>query len=225
VLPRVVQASGFAATVLVASTLTGCSHRSPGDPGEPIPTVPGKRCVVHLHGKSGHGAAPKTSGDVTHLHPDGNASGWGGRQWLYFPDDEYAKVKGTVSRSIASAGCDRVVVHGFSNGAAAAAKLFCRGERFDGHVVGYIADDPVADHGVDGCKPAPDVRIKVYWTGALATAVDGWDCAAKDWTCEGGKAIGIERYTALLGTVRAASPHDQHREYESPPEYAEWLAP
>lgn len=211
-----------------AVVLTACSRGSSGgggEPAKPIPTVPGKRCVVHLHGKSGTGGPTTEKGGVTHLRPTGNADGWGGKQWLYFPDDAYAVVKGTVKASIASAGCDKVVVHGFSNGAAAAAKLFCRGERFDDHVVGYVIDDPVVDHGVDGCKPDAKAKVKLYWTGGLANAVDGWSCKEADWTCEGGTTIGIARYAALLGTSQTPSIHKKHAEYFDPPEYSAWLPP
>ena len=211
-----------------AVAFAACSRGSSGaggEPAKPIPTVPGKRCVVHLHGKSGTGGPTTVKDGLTHLRPTGNADGWGGKQWLYFPDDAYAVVKGTVTAAIASAGCDKVVVHGFSNGAAAAAKLFCRGERFDDHVVGYVIDDPVVDHGVDGCKPDAKAKVKLYWTGGLESAVDGWSCKDADWTCEGGTTIGIARYAAALGTSQTPSIHQKHEEYSEPPEYSSWLPP
>jgi hypothetical protein len=204
-----------------------CSRGSSGsgEIGKAIPTVAGKRCVVHLHGKSGKGGATTETDGVTHLHPTGNADGWGARQWLYFPDAEYAAVRGIVQGTIASAGCDKVAIHGFSNGAAAAAKLFCRAERFDGHVVGYVIDDPVVDHGVDACRKDNGAKVKLYWTTGLAHAVDGWSCKEADWTCEGGSTIGIEKYAAALGVAATPSVNEKHEAYPSPPEYAEWLPP
>src|SRR5262245_20425428 len=61
------------------------------------------RCLVRLHGKGGGGGPTTTSGDVTELAPTGNADGWGGRQWLYFPDDEYAAAAAIVQD--AASGC------------------------------------------------------------------------------------------------------------------------
>jgi hypothetical protein len=191
---------------------------SGGAPSQPT----GKRCIVHLHGKSGRGGDTTQEGDVTHLRPQGNAPGWGGYQWLYYPDSSYNQVRSIVANAVSSAACGAVIVHGFSNGGAAAAKFYCRGETFGGKVVGYIADDPVPDHAVENCRPAAGTKIRVYWTGGLAQAVNGYDCVAADWTCEGNTAIGIERYVQLLGTNAARSIHTTHTEYGSPPEYRDW---
>jgi hypothetical protein len=179
---------------------------------------------VHLHGKAGRGSSSTSSAGVKHVCPDGNASGWGGRQWLYFPEPEYRQVRATIRAAVEQTGCEQVIVHGFSNGAAAAAKLYCRRESFGGKVIGYIIDDPVPDHGADGCKPDPALKLRLYWSGALATAVKGWSCAEADWTCEGGQTIGISDYARALGTSAARSVHRTHRPYESPPEYEAWLA-
>ena len=132
----------------------------------PAGSAPGGRCLVRLHGKGGSGAATVTDGDVTVLAPTGNADGWGARQWLYFPDDEYDG-RPRPSWPTAVAGCDEIIVNGFSNGGAFAAKLYCRGETFDGRLVRVVVDDPVVDHGVEGCAPDPAVDVTLYWTGAL----------------------------------------------------------
>lgn len=192
---------------------------------EPVePAAPtGKKCVVFLHGKGAGAVGSSSEGDVTVVRPGGNADGWGGKQWLYFPDSRYQQVRTTVQGAIDGAGCGRVIVKGFSNGAAAAAKLYCRGERFGGKVVGYLVDDPVPDHGVIGCKPATGMKVRLYWTGGLSGAVDGWSCTKDDWTCEGGSTIGIEKYGRALGTEVKQSIHAQHAEYSSPPEIGAWL--
>lgn len=182
----------------------------------------GKRCIVHLHGKSSDGGPTSVSGNIMHLRPRGNADGWNGRQWLYFPDSGYNEVRSIVASAISGAACGAVIVHGFSNGGAAAAKLYCRGETFGGTVVGYIADDPVPDHAVENCGPAAGVKMRVYWTGNLAYATNGWDCVGADWTCEGNTTVGIDRYVELLGTTATRSIHTEHREYASPPEYNDW---
>ena len=183
--------------------------------------VSGGRCLVRLHGKGGAGAATVIDGDVTVVAPTGNADGWGARQWLYFPDEDYDAARGIVADAVA--GCDEVIVNGFSNGGAFAAKLYCRAETFDGALVGVVVDDPVVDAGVEGCAPDPAVAVTLYWTGALdATAQPGWDCAEGDWTCEGGTTIGIDAYAAALGTEPLASPYSDHQWYLDAPELTDW---
>lgn len=188
-----------------------------------LPASAGKKCVLFLHGKGAAGAASSVTGDVEYLRPGGNGTGWGGREWRYFPRDRYEELRNALTSALDASGCGRVVVQGFSNGAAAAAKLYCGGEDFGGRVVGYIADDPVPDAAVTGCKPHAGMNLRLYWTGALSTATDGWSCATLDWTCEGGKTIGMERYARELGTTGAASIHATHVEYSTPPEVAAWL--
>lgn len=181
----------------------------------------GVRCVVHLHGKSGGGGEPYVNDDITYVFPDGNAEGWGGRQWLYFPDEDYETARQVVAD--ATAGCGAILLGGFSNGAAFAAKLFCRGETFDGRLLGVVVDDPVTDEGVVDCSPVPGIRLTLYWTGALAeTAQPGWDCSLGDWTCEGGITIGIEAYAEWLDTDVTDSPFTEHQPYIDAPELDDW---
>ena len=52
---------------------------------------PGGRCIVRLHGKSGAGGETVEEDGVMNVLPDGNAEGWGGRQWLYFPEEKYLR--------------------------------------------------------------------------------------------------------------------------------------
>jgi pimeloyl-ACP methyl ester carboxylesterase len=179
--------------------------------------------VVLLHGKGGAALGSSVTGDITYLRPGGNADAWGGRQWLYFPEDRYQQMRALLAGEIGRAGCGQVIVQGFSNGAAAAAKLYCRGEGFDDRVTGYIIDDPVPDHAVEGCKPTSGVRLRLYWTGGLSVATDGWPCATQDWTCEGGRTIGIEKYGRALGADVKKSIHTTHAEYPSPPEQTAWF--
>jgi pimeloyl-ACP methyl ester carboxylesterase len=188
-----------------------------------LPPGPDKKCVVLLHGKGGGALPGSVVGDVEYLRPAGNGTGWGGREWRYFPDDRFEQMQTSIAGVIESAGCGRVVVQGFSNGASAAAKLYCRGETFDGRVRGFLLDDPVPDQGVVGCRPSREVPVRLYWTGGLAIATDGWSCASQDWTCEGGRTIGIERYARELETEVARSIHTTHMEYDSPPEVVAWL--
>jgi len=191
-------------------------------PTGPTVTAPaGGRCVVRLHGKGGSGGPTTTAGDVTTIAPTGNADGWGARQWLYFPAAEYDAAVKIVRDAVA--GCGPIIVDGFSNGASFAAAMYCHGESFDGRLVRVIIDDPVTDHAVDGCSPAPDVAVTLYATGALeAQAPAGTKCADIDWTCEGGETLGIEAWATALDVPRQQSPHTDHQPYADPPELSDW---
>ena len=141
---------------------------------------------------------------------------------MYFPDANYAITRSIVQSAITSNKCSKVVVDGFSNGAAFAAKLACRAETFGGTVVGYVIDDPVPDHGTDNCGRV--TQSVLYWTGALAsTAVPGWQCASGDWTCEGGETIGINATASNLKLVVNQSIYTSHTPYDNPPELSNWL--
>jgi hypothetical protein len=208
------------ALLLVAAS--GCSSDAARDAGTAASIAGSPRCVVRLHGKGGTGAADRVdSRGFVDLSPTGNADGWGGRQWLYFPEDRYEDARQIVTQAVER--CSEVIVDGFSNGAAFAAKLYCRGEDFGGRVVAVVIDDPVPDHGVLDCDPDPAVDVTLYWTGSLAsTARAGWDCAEADWTCEGGTSIGIDAYAEALGTEVRESVHREHEWYRDPPELTDW---
>ncbi len=190
-----------------------------------LPPGAAKKCVVLLHGKSGGAQPSSVTADIEYLRPGGNGTGWGGREWRYFPEASYAQVRDSLDAALDAAGCGHAIVQGFSNGGAAAAKLYCRAEDFGGRVIGYIVDDPVPDEAVLGCKPRAGMHLRLYWTGGLDAATDGWSCAAQDWTCEGGRTIGIARYARELGTEAAQSVHTTHAEYASPPEVTAWFGP
>ena len=225
------------AASLAAPALVGCGESSDGSPATstalaPVPTgsvsssASPTDCLVRLHGKGGTGQAPYATTDaagvdVLIVSPTGNADGWGGRQWLYFPDDEYTAALAIVDDAID--GCERVIVNGFSNGAAFAAALYCRGETFDDRLVRVVIDDPVVDRAVTDCAPSPDVGVALYWTGALdGQSQPGTDCADADWTCEGGTTIGLDAYAAELGTTPLESPFTDHEWYLDAPELSRW---
>lgn len=213
-------------SAVVLLTLVACGSGDDGSataPSTPVPTATGSsgRCLVRLHGKGGTGGDTVTDGDVTVIAPTGNSDGWGARQWLYFPAAEYDAARQIVADSVA--GCEQIIVNGFSNGASFAAAMYCRGETFDGRLVGVVVDDPVTDHAVDECAPDPSVMVTLYSTGALeATAPAGWQCADGDWTCQGGETIGIEAYAAALGTEAQQSPFTDHQWYVDAPELSAW---
>jgi hypothetical protein len=206
-----------------ATTATAAPTVAPAAEPTARPAPSSARCLVRLHGKGGNGSAVAKAGDVTVISPAGNAAGWGGKQWLYFAPSSYEAALAGVTQAIGANSCGQVIVGGFSNGGAFATKLFCRGESFDGRLVGVVADDPVPDHGADGCAPAPGVTLTIYWTGALAAAAQpGWNCAEQDWTCEGGTTVGIGTYAANAGTGTKKSPYDKHQWYLDAPELAGW---
>jgi dienelactone hydrolase len=207
----------LAAAVVLAVVVAGGDDEPPeGRPGaEPTEG----RCVLRLHGKGGEAQPTEVEGGVTYVEPGGNAAGWGGREWRYFPESAYEDARDIVVDAADEEGCEQVIVHGFSNGGAFAAKLYCQGETLGGRLVGVVVDDPVPDHGVVGCDPAGEVDVTLYWTGALeATAQPGWDCAEDDWTCEGGTTIGIAAYADELGTPAVPSRYSDHLPYLDAPE-------
>ena len=105
------------------------------------------------------------------------------------------------------------------------AALYCAGESFGGRLSLAIIDDPVTDHAVEGCTPAPGVAVALYWTGALAgQAPAGWNCAIADWTCAGGTSMGIDGYAAALHASVPSSPMGAHTPYLDPPELQAFVA-
>lgn len=183
------------------------------------------RCLVRLHGKGEAGQSASVVDGVALLRPGGNAAGWGGRQWLYFPAERFGEARDIVEAAVDAAGCRTIVVHGFSNGAAFAAKLYCAGETFAGRLVGVIVDDPVTDASAVDCAPAADVGVALYWTTALEEeAPAGTPCEPIDWTCEGGNIVGVEAYAESLGTPAQPSPFKEHAIYSEAPEIARWLS-
>jgi pimeloyl-ACP methyl ester carboxylesterase len=181
-------------------------------------------CIVRLHGKGGSGQPSQDVDGVVEVSPDGNDDGWGARQWLYFPADRYDEARRIVEVALDDEGCDRAIVDGFSNGAAFAASLLCRGENFDNRVIGYIVDDPVPDRAVEGCAAPDGMNAVVYWTGGLdGSATPGADCASIDWTCDGGTMIGIEAYAEAIGVSVTASPFTDHQWHRDAPELTEWF--
>lgn len=209
---------------VLGTSAVGCTSCDDAGPATSSQGVSADRCVVRLHGKGGQGGSSTVEAGVATLYPEGNAAGWGGRQWLYFPEDSYLSALAAVTESVSAAECDAVVVAGFSNGASFAAKLYCRGETLNGALVGVVIDDPVTDAGVADCSPSPLVPAALYWTSALeGSAPAGTDCAAIDWTCEGGQSIGIQAYSASLGLAAQASIFTDHQPYWDAPEIAAWL--
>jgi hypothetical protein len=182
----------------------------------------GQRCLVRLHGKGGDEAPTYSDQGVKVLTPRGNESGWGGRQWIYFPNGKYNQARKVVADALDREDCDTVIINGFSNGGAFAAKLFCKGETFDDRVIRYVVDDPVPDQGVIGCSPADSTDVTLYWTGALDYADAGWECDDDDWTCEGGETIGIDAYSAAMGTPAKQSQYGDHQWFQAAPELSAW---
>ncbi len=214
---------GMIATAGLA--LAACGGSGGDDASQPAIEVQAEQCVVHLHGKGGSGQDATLEDRVAHLRPSGNDEAWGGRQWSYFPDEAFAEASAIVSAAVDAAGCEFVVLNGFSNGAAFVAKLVCSGTTLDERLVGAVIDDPVADLGVADCSPAPLVGTALYWTGALSeTAPPGTDCSEIDWTCEGDTVTDIDTYAAALGVEVTPSPFTDHEPYLDTPEPETWLA-
>lgn len=210
---------------ILAVTFVACGSES--DDATPTSVAPvgvtAERCLVRLHGRTGTGGPPVVHDAYAELSPTGNDEYADGHQWLYSTEERYIGARDIVARAISGAGCEHVVLNGFSNGAAFAAKLYCRGETFGGVVAGVVVDDPVPDEAVRGCSPAPGVPVALYWTGALRDANAGVECDSIDYTCEGSVLLGIDAFADELGTEIIPSPHAEHLWYRDAPELSDWL--
>ena len=143
-----------------ATVLVGCALSVSAVP-EADATTSTRRvpvnCIVYLHGLGGSGfASDASSGGATwRINPTSNtAFSDGGHVWEYNTAARFAEAKQVVKRTIVDKRCERVVIAGFSNGAAFAAKLMCRGESFGNTVIGFVLADPVPDRVVDKCRPS-----------------------------------------------------------------------
>ncbi|CAN5806614.1 hypothetical protein BH24ACT5_BH24ACT5_00060 [soil metagenome] len=205
--------------------LVACSTDQSSTPTTTEPSdLRADACLVRLHGRSDVGTTPVVHERFLELSPNGNAIYQDGLQWLYFPEDNYSTAVSNVVIAIDDAGCRRVVLYGFSNGAAFGAKLYCRGEDFDSRLVGVVIDDPVPDLGTLDCAPTAGVPAVLYWTGSLQEAQDGRDdCEEIGWTCEGGSAVSIETTAAWLAVPGTPSPFYDHIPFRDAPEIGEWL--
>jgi pimeloyl-ACP methyl ester carboxylesterase len=204
--------------VIALASLAACGD---GDPA----AVTADRCRVDLHGKGDRGADAAIVEGIAILRPDGNGEGWGAREWRYDDPDDRATAVAIVRDAVDAAGCERVAIHGFSNGAAFAASLACSGGTLDGRLVGVVIDDPVTDAATLDCRAGSDVQLALYWTGALdAVAPPGTDCTTIDWTCAGGTVRGIDAFATDLGVSVTPSPFDEHRRFDDAPEPTSWLS-
>lgn len=114
--------------------------------------------IVYLHGRGGSGfASAASSGGATwRINPTSNTEfSDRGHVWQYKTAARFAEAKQVVRRAIVDKRCERVVIAGFSDGAAFAAKLMCRGESFGNTLIGFVLADPVPDRVVDKCRPSP----------------------------------------------------------------------
>lgn len=186
-------------------------------------TITADRCLVRVHGRSERGTPAQLRDGYVELAPDGNGDYGDGYEWRYADPDDFRAARSVLEEAITASECRRVVLNGFSNGAAFTAKLACAGETFGDTLVGVVIDDPVPDAAVIDCSPAPDVQIALYWTGGLADATPGASCNDLGWTCEGDELLGIDAYAAAIGVEAQPSPFDEHRWHRDAPELVRWL--
>jgi hypothetical protein len=215
------------ALVGALTVFVGCGSGSDDTDTDDATTVPveAERCVLWLHGRSERGAPTELVDGVAHVRPDGNATAGPGREWRYAQPDDLAAANTIVRDAVDAASCQHVAVHGFSNGAAFAAKLYCSGDDLDGRLRGVVIDDPVTDASAADCAPADGVEGVLYWTTALAEqGAPGTECAEIGWTCEGPVVVGIDAYSESLGLPITPSIHTDHLVYADPPELELWLA-
>lgn len=168
---------------------TSCPSGQTGTP--PNCTTPpsgpsGKRCVINLHGKGGSGGATYTSGGITFISPTGNGDGggWGPAHWEYPSESNYQAALSIIVNAANSQSCGQIALIGFSNGAAMAAKMYCRGYTFNGKLLGVIVDDPVPDQTVASCSPGSGVSLRLVQSNDMLWLTDGAACPG-GWTCQG----------------------------------------
>ncbi len=212
------------ATIGLAVANASCgSEVEDGSSWEVPPGFNADRCLVQVHGRSEEGAAPRKLSDYAVLRPDGNVPNeGGGRKWTYDTDESYSDALARITEVVDDAGCQVVVLHGFSNGGGFTGALLCRGETLGGRLVGAVVDDPVPDDS-SPCRPDASVKIAVFWTGGLEGATPGRSCAELGWTCAGDFLVGIEEYAERLGAAVTPSVHDEHLVYDDAPQIREWL--
>ncbi|MGE3328867.1 MAG: hypothetical protein AB7N61_26030 [Acidimicrobiia bacterium] len=211
------------------------------DPGLAGPShgAGGARCFLGLHGWGyfGEDAAPPGM-EADNVQPNGNIDlgYWPQYQrdaymWVYFDDQsDYPRSRfaqasfdgalSVVNLALAEHDCGQIVVQGFSNGAAFAAKMYCRGETLGDRVVGYIIDDPVTDKGVDGCDPAAGMNVRLYHSTDIAnTAGGGGPCRPTlTWFCDGNWRYSVSQYDRIISTTNIGPFKPGH--YPSKSEYA-----
>ena len=210
--------------LLVASLLAACSDDEGATPPTTLPAgFEADRCLVRVHGRTETGAPPEQRDGYAVLSPTGNAREGDGHEWVYDTDEHAEEALTQVREAVDAAGCERVVLHGFSNGGGFVGALVCSGEDLDGRLVGAVIDDPVPDEGVVDCRRADGVDAALYWTGALTEAEPGADCDEIHWTCQGDVLLGIDAYADALGVEVQPSPHDEHVWYDGAPEVEGWL--
>ncbi|MGY6501047.1 MAG: hypothetical protein ACXIVQ_09185 [Acidimicrobiales bacterium] len=212
----------LAAVVILLASCTddGDSAISSGSPSN---DVQADSCIIRLHGRSDTGAPPELVGTHAELSPIGNAAFGDGHEWVYDSEATFDEARSAVVDAADAADCRRIVINGFSNGAAFAGHLVCAGEDFDGRLVGAVVDDPVPDEGTMTCRPSPGVEVTVYWTGALDVAEPGVTCESLGWTCIGDVLVGIDAYARGLDVPVTPSPNSEHEWFRDAPELLEWL--
>jgi hypothetical protein len=207
------------APVVVAPPQTVRSVPPPAPTASPvIRGAPIQRCIVMLHGKGANGTATYQSDGTYLIAPSGNAVSGTGRQWLYASPDEFVQASDIVANAIRSVGCTQVVVAGFSNGGALAAKLYCRGVTFGGTVVGIIINDPVTDQSIDPCNPITS-NVVLTQSDELAGYIGVGGPCPTSWTCEG-SLVSQAVYAARLGLPPIR--HANHALVPYPPYAAPW---
>lgn len=130
-------------------------------------------------------------------------------------EQAYTDLVQHVRTFINSKNCGPTLVRGASNGAAFAAKLYCRGETFENRVWGFFIDDPVMDEGVLNCAPSPNFT-KVQFihsrqlVGDAAATSPNFRCTnvVGQWYCENDKTMTLSQYQNRIGRTSVL-----HREY------------
>lgn len=191
--------------------------RAPDSGDSPI--IEGTRCILYLVGAgswAGIGSQNWSEG-VLLTSPDKPASEnrnfWkydGPHNFAYDPGSQsdnqaYEALVDYIRSYLDNEGCGPTVVAGGSNGAAFAAKMYCRGEDFGRRVWGYHIDDPVMDNGVLGCSPSTNVtKVMFLHSQELrddAANMPNFRCGQGQWQwyCEDDTTMPLNVYEGHVG--------------------------
>ena len=229
-------------TPVPASPSPTATPEPPADSTGDVHPIPGEGCVVFIHG-AGWSGAPYTEdwGDKTFIWPYSGNDEWP-HFWLYdgpfltYGDDDtaYNAAVDNIRNSIDANNCGPVMITGASNGGAFLAKMYCRGEDFDGRLWAVHVDDPVPDAGVLNCTPSPTV-IRTMFTHSTqlveeAAELPGGVCSATtsmygSWYCEDDRALTLAEYEAAIGETSILSRADHSGRASDETDFWQFVTP
>ena len=203
------------------------SRRAAGTTGSAATTRPRRRPpsgeVPRATARQGRrpGRRRRRTGDVTVIAPTGNADGWGAKQWLYFPADQYAAARDIVRRR-ASRAAGRSSSTGSPTAPRSPPPCTATARPSAGGCAGHRRRP--------GHRPrrrrlhaGPGVGVTLYATGALERhGAAGLEVRDGRLDVRGWR---DDRHRCLRGEARdprRQSPHTDHQPYLDAPDTTQW---